>query len=178
MELEFNIIQKHYSISVRQKNENYQVKIGTQLLEMEVIHITPNCIMLTDEIGTQRIYIAATKQRTYVHINGHQYVIEHLVEKEKTSYREDDHLISADTGICAPMPGKILKILVQENQQVEPKQNLVIIEAMKMEHNIRAPKQGVVERINFKEGDLIDTGQEILEIDFLTENKKINKIGK
>lgn len=172
MEVEFTIAQKNYKLSVQQRNDHYQLEIGDQLVELKAVHITLNCLMLSDETGTQRIFVASTKEKTFVHLNGRQIVIDHPKEKEKTSYREDEHLLGADSGICAPMPGKILKILVQENHHVEPKQNLVIVEAMKMEHNIRAPKQGVVKRINFKEGDLIDTGQEILEIDFVTENEK------
>lgn len=171
MELEFSIAQKNYSVSVQKKNEHYQVKIGDQTIELKTLPVTTNCMMLTDENGTQRICIASTKDKTFIHLNGRQYVVDHPEQKEKTSYTEDAHLLGADSGICAPMPGKILKILVQENQLVEPKQNLVIVEAMKMEHNIRAPKHGIVKRVNFKEGDLIDSGQEILEIEFDSENK-------
>lgn len=171
MELEFNIDQKNYHISIQQKNHHYQMKIGDRLIALEALHVTPHCIMLFDEKVVHRIYLAATKEKTYIHLNGRQYTVEHLEEKEQTSIHGDTDLISEDSGICAPMPGKILKILVQQNQQVELKQNLVIVEAMKMEHNIRAPQRGIVKKINFKQGDLIDTGQQILELEFITENR-------
>ena len=169
MELEFSIAEKDYSLSIQKKNEHYQVKIGDEILDLMAEQVTPNCIMLTDENQTQLIYIASTKDKTYIHLNGRQYVVDHPIEKEKTSYGEDIHLLAADSGICAPMPGKILKILVAENQAVEQKQNLVIVEAMKMEHSVRAPRKGIVKKINFKEGALVDTGQEILELEFATE---------
>lgn len=172
MELGFSIAQKNYSLSIQKKNEHYQVKIGDQNIKLEAVAVTPNCIMVTDEHGTQRFYIASTTDKTYVHFNGCQYILDHPKQKEKTSFGSDDQLLGTDTGICAPMPGKILKILVQESQKVVPKQNLVIVEAMKMEHNIRAPRNGIVTKINFNEGDLVDTGQEILEIEYDFENNK------
>jgi biotin carboxyl carrier protein len=171
VELEFSIAQKNHSLTIQKKNEHYQVKIGDQNIELKAVTVTPNCVMLTDEQGTQRFCIASTTEKTYVHFKGRQYVIDHSKPKEKTSFGGDDQLLGIDKGICAPMPGKILKILVQENQKVAPKQNLVIVEAMKMEHNIRAPRNGTVKMINFKEGDLVDTGQEILEIEYDAENK-------
>ncbi len=171
MELELSIAQKNYSLSIQKKNEHYQVKIGKQMLDLMVVQVTSNCLMLKYGNQIQRINITSTKNRTYLHLNGQQYVVDHPIEKEKSSYAEDSHLLTADAGICAPMPGKILKILVEENKTVEAKQNLVIVEAMKMEHNIRAPRNGIIIKINFKEGDLVDTGQEILEIEFDTEIK-------
>ena len=172
MEIEFSILQKNYSLLIQKKNEHYQIKIDDDLVELQAEPVTPNCIMLTDENQTQRIFVASTKEKTYVHLNGRQFVVDHQEPTEKASYQSEEQLFGSEAGICAPMPGKILKILVDENQQIEAKQNLVIVEAMKMEHNIRSPRYGIVKKINFKEGDLVDSGQEILEIEFETENKK------
>ena len=171
MELEFTIAQKNHSLSIQKKNEHYQVKISDDIIELKAEQITPNCLMLTDQNRTHRIYIASTIDKTLIHINGRQYMVDHPIEKEKTPFGGDSQLLGADAGICAPMPGKILKILVKENQAVEAKQNLVIVEAMKMEHNIRATRNGIIKKINFKEGNLVDTGQEILEIEFDSESK-------
>ncbi len=173
MELEFCIAQKNYSLSVQKKNEHFQVKIGDQSVDVKVEQITPNSLLLTDENGTQRIYIASIKNKTFIHLNGRPIIVDHAEHKEKASFQTDDHLVGADHGIYAPMPGKILKIFVLENQDVVAKQNLVIVEAMKMEHSIRAPRKGTIKKINFKEGDLIDTGQEILEIETDAENNHI-----
>lgn len=170
MELEFSITQRNYPVSIQKKNEHYQVKIGDQLFELRAEHITSNCLLLKEANGHRRIYLANSGQKTFIHLDGRSIVVEHPETQEKTSYQSDDHLAGADHGVYAPMPGKILKIFVQENQAVTAKQNLVIVEAMKMEHSVRAPRKGIVKSVNFKEGDLVDTGQEILEIEFDAEN--------
>lgn len=170
MDLEFIIAQKNYSVSIQKKNEHYQVKIGDQLFELQAEQVTPNCLLLKEANGHHRIYLANSGDKTFVHLDGRSLVVAHPETKEKTSFQSEDQLAGADHGIYAPMPGKILKIFVAENQAVTAKQNLVIVEAMKMEHSVRAPRKGVVKKVNFKEGDLVDTGQEILEIEFDTEN--------
>ena len=66
--------------------------------------------------------------------------------------------------VTAPMPGKILRILVKEGESVKTGQGLLILEAMKMENEIPSPKDGVIKKILVKEGDTVDTGQPLIEI--------------
>ncbi|WP_297066117.1 pyruvate/oxaloacetate carboxyltransferase [Thermococcus sp.] len=67
--------------------------------------------------------------------------------------------------VTAPMPGKILRVLVSEGQEVKTGQGLVILEAMKMENEIPAPKDGVVKKIYIKEGDTVNTGDPLIELE-------------
>jgi 3-methylcrotonyl-CoA carboxylase alpha subunit len=69
---------------------------------------------------------------------------------------------SADNGFIAPMNGTVVAILVEPNQQVEQGQTLMIMEAMKMEHSLKAHAAGCVSEFYFKAGDLVDGGVELL----------------
>lgn len=62
------------------------------------------------------------------------------------------------TVVSAPMPGKILKVLVQPGAQVKNGQNIMVLEAMKMENEILSPSDGVVREVKVKEGDNVNTG--------------------
>ncbi|GAB6135073.1 pyruvate/oxaloacetate carboxyltransferase [Thermococcus prieurii] len=66
--------------------------------------------------------------------------------------------------VTAPMPGKILRVLVSEGQEVRTGQGLVVLEAMKMENEIPAPKDGIVKKIYVKEGDTVNTGDPLIEL--------------
>ncbi|ACS34255.1 pyruvate/oxaloacetate carboxyltransferase [Thermococcus gammatolerans] len=66
--------------------------------------------------------------------------------------------------VTAPMPGKILRVLVKEGQEVKAGQGLLVLEAMKMENEIPAPKDGVVKKIYVKEGDAVNTGDPLIEL--------------
>ncbi|HDH44474.1 MAG TPA: hypothetical protein ENG66_03670 [Thermococcus sp.] len=63
------------------------------------------------------------------------------------------------------MPGKILRILVNEGEKVKVGQELLVLEAMKMENEIPAPKDDVVIKILVNEGETVDTGQPLIKIE-------------
>ncbi|WP_456367383.1 biotin/lipoyl-containing protein [Thermococcus sp.] len=66
--------------------------------------------------------------------------------------------------VVAPMPGKVLRVLVREGERVKTGQGLLVLEAMKMENEIPAPKDGVIKKILVKKGDTVNTGDPLIEI--------------
>jgi 3-methylcrotonyl-CoA carboxylase alpha subunit len=72
--------------------------------------------------------------------------------------------------LVAPMPGRVISVLVERDASVEKGQALIVIEAMKMEHTIRAPMDGRVTAVFFAEGDLVEEGVELLTIDSAAEH--------
>lgn len=67
--------------------------------------------------------------------------------------------------ITAQMPGTIIDILVKEGEQIEKGQDLMILEAMKMENSIKASREGTVKKINVAENDSVDTGDQLAKIE-------------
>jgi 3-methylcrotonyl-CoA carboxylase alpha subunit len=67
--------------------------------------------------------------------------------------------------LAAPMPGKVLQVLVQTGAKVSKGTPLVILEAMKMEHTIAAPHDGRVAEIHFKAGEQVNEGVELLRLE-------------
>ncbi len=65
--------------------------------------------------------------------------------------------------ISAPMPGLILDILVEEGQEVNEEDQLLILEAMKMENIITSPRKGVIKKISVSKGDAVDKKQLLIE---------------
>ncbi len=67
--------------------------------------------------------------------------------------------------IYAPMPGKIVKIMVAVGDEVTEKQPMVIVEAMKMENQVNCRAKGKVKAVNFAPGDQVDTESPIIELE-------------
>jgi 3-methylcrotonyl-CoA carboxylase alpha subunit len=65
-------------------------------------------------------------------------------------------------GLTAPMNGTMVSVLVNTGDKVKKDQALMIMEAMKMEHVIKAPSDGVVTGLFYKNGDMVDGGSELL----------------
>jgi acetyl/propionyl-CoA carboxylase alpha subunit len=68
----------------------------------------------------------------------------------------------AEGGLVAPMPGRVVRVAVSAEQPVEAGDVLVVLEAMKMEQEVRAPHAGLVTRVLVAEGDQVDGGQPLV----------------
>jgi biotin carboxyl carrier protein len=64
--------------------------------------------------------------------------------------------------IKSQMPGKIVRILVKPGESVKKGQALLVMEAMKMENEIRSPQEGVIREVRVTEGQAVETGAELL----------------
>jgi biotin carboxyl carrier protein len=67
--------------------------------------------------------------------------------------------------IAAPMPGKVIRVLVQAGDRVESGQGLVVVEAMKMQNEIRSPKSGTVDKVFAVEGQTVNAGEPLIWVD-------------
>ena len=69
---------------------------------------------------------------------------------------------SHDKGAVSPMPGKLIKVNVKSGDSVKKGAALIVMEAMKMEHVIRAAADGVVDKVLYKEGEIVQAGGKVL----------------
>ena len=69
------------------------------------------------------------------------------------------------TQLKAPMPGLVLKISVQEGQEVSENESALILEAMKMENILKISQACVIKKIRVKEGEAVEKGQVLLELE-------------
>lgn len=77
-------------------------------------------------------------------------------------FRRSGSAAVAATGehrVLAPMPGRVLRVLVSPGEDVVPRQGLMVVEAMKMENEISSPKAGRVKEIGVREGQTVEAGR-------------------
>jgi biotin carboxyl carrier protein len=72
--------------------------------------------------------------------------------------RADNDDARSPRKLIAPMPGKIVRVLVKENSEVDAGQGLLVVEAMKMQNEIKSPKKGVVRKIIAAAGGSVSAG--------------------
>jgi biotin carboxyl carrier protein len=100
-------------------------------------------------------FAIADREHVYVSLDGHSFVFDKPGEDEK-SYGDS----AADANreeIRTPMPGSVVKVLVEPDQQVEEGDGLIIVEAMKMESTLFSSISGVVTEVNAKAGEQVDS---------------------
>ena len=102
-----------------------------------------------------------------VALNGHElnlwlYDVNHILKLRDRALALDAVADTVDN-LSAPMPGRITQVMVGEGTVVRSGALLMVLEAMKMEHNIIAPSNGKVEKLNFSVGDWVDENTMLLD---------------
>lgn len=108
-------------------------------------------LALTEQVG----------QDLWVSSKGWSYKIKNFGVNRPKSKKKS---LAGSGAISAPMPGQILKFLVKNNDKVTEGQSLFVVEAMKMEHTLKAPYAGLVSDLKFKAGDSVSGTDIILKI--------------
>jgi biotin carboxyl carrier protein len=92
-------------------------------------------------------------------VDGRNYHV-HLVDERRVRVGggQSDIQLQGRQKVSVPMPGKVIAVLVSEGDSVERGQGLVIVEAMKMENEVRSPIAGTVKEIKVKPGDAVEGG--------------------
>ncbi|MCT8166900.1 MULTISPECIES: acetyl/propionyl/methylcrotonyl-CoA carboxylase subunit alpha [unclassified Pseudomonas] len=113
-----------------------------------------------DQDGLRRRYLAVRRGNTlYLRWDDEMHAIEAF---DPISAAEASH--AHQGGLGAPMNGSIVRVLVEPGQVVEAGTALVVLEAMKMEHSIRAPHGGMVQALFCQEGDMVSEGTVLVEL--------------
>jgi len=166
----------------------YEVAHGGRVHNVEVHEIGPHTYDLTVDDGeTVRIDAFKTPRTVYsiligarqyegsvderedgtldVHVGTSAFDFTAIDERRRLLAGTGETAASGTQQISAQMPGKIVKVLVSEGELVEADQGLLIIEAMKMENEIKSPMAGIVSEISVREGDTVDTGAPMIVVD-------------
>ncbi|HUJ96269.1 MAG TPA: biotin/lipoyl-containing protein [Terriglobales bacterium] len=83
------------------------------------------------------------------------------VLRDPRSFRSRRQAADAEGGpkqLVAPMPGKVVRVLVNEHDAVEAGQGVVVVEAMKMQNEIKSPKQGTIQKLAVTQGAAVNAG--------------------
>ena len=126
-----------------------------------VIPLGDGRFQLVDGSRRRIAYAVADSARVWVFIEGRVYTVgEAAVTSAPRHSSHDD-----ETALSSPMPATVVDIRVQPGDRVTRGDVLVMLEAMKMELPVRAPRDGVVKSIAPRVGDLVQAGIPLLDLD-------------
>ena len=165
MELSLKINNKEKLIRIERDGAKYHAVIDDTELTAEWVRIGDNRYILN--IGDEHfpVYLAGNGSTRYLHINGENHQVEIATRTRKQGAHGVDATMGEDeNSIVAPMPGKIVKILVQKDDTISKGDNTVILEAMKMETHVTAPRDGSIAKIHVGVGDNVNLGETLIDL--------------
>lgn len=152
------------------KNKNYECELNGELLRINQKEFFVRSKVYSDNIFKIKIgeveklvFIASDEKNVYVFIDGDQYVFSLISEESK----ESNALLNGNKSfevIKPPMPGSVVKVLVEEGQKVQEGAPIVIVEAMKMEITLYSSISGKISKINVEPAEQVDPDRVLVEI--------------
>lgn len=143
-------------------SDHVEVRVGDETYRLEirrvgdsVAFVLPSGRTVTPMVGP------AVDSRQEVVLNGKSLYLSELGNGATASGNAG----STQKKVCSQMPGRVVKLLVKPGDDVEKGQGLVILEAMKMENEVKAGRDGRIGSLLVSEGDRVDSGADLVEFE-------------
>jgi len=165
MEFEFLLDGNPRKITVEKKNNIFIIREGDRILEADIRPLSENELMVRAEGRSHKLYIARDKGRKLIHVGGREYAVREPLRDTAGFFKGEEKTHEGSLRVKAPMPGKVIKLCVAEGDEVRKNQTLIIVEAMKMENEIKSSIEGVVKKIYAAAGELVDSEKPLIEVE-------------
>ena len=166
-----------YSVSVN--GETFEIEVDgdnvragdmtsrARILDLDGAATPLRMLTIGEEVHRVQLRPSESRGRYTLWIDGFRFEVEALDERTR-AIRELSAAAAKPTGpapLVAPMPGMIVRVNVKEGDAVQTGQGMVVMEAMKMENELRAAAAGTVKRVHVAPGTAVEKGALLLEME-------------
>ena len=167
MKLQAKIGEETSAVTVSEQSDRLFAEIDGREYELEIVQPEIGQISLRFENGRKveaRVSLDA-EGRSVVWINGRSIEIELIDPKKLRGSSTSGAETAGVADIKTAMPGKVVRLIAAVGDTVEKGDGVIVVEAMKMQNEIKAPKNGTITSIRVSEGDTVNAGQILLSIE-------------
>jgi biotin carboxyl carrier protein len=166
MKFDVQIAGKTRTVELLRDSDRWKISLDGAPIDADAVEISPNVfsILLNGESYEVRL-AAANDGKLTLQTRHHEFIAEVVDPRTWRGRRHGAVEAEGRQQIVAPMPGKVVRLLVKAGDKVETGQGLLVVEAMKMQNEVRSPKTGTVERLLAKEGQPVNAGEILAWID-------------
>ena len=172
MPLQFAIGERAYRVELQRDGNDHRVILDGRVHFVEAVRVnaTTWSLLIRAEDGTARSVEAVVVPRAGngtvdVHIDGHRIPVDLRIGLGRTARDAGSVHGTGPQRVTAPMPGKIVRVLVNPGDAVEARQGLVVVEAMKMENELRATRPGRVRDVFVTTGQSVEAGTALVVVE-------------
>ncbi|HEX8289000.1 MAG TPA: biotin/lipoyl-containing protein [Pyrinomonadaceae bacterium] len=155
MKLQAELNSEKHEIEIKRDGEKVFARIDDRNYELETAEVEPNVYLLKNNNKIYQIYVSPNG---IVNIGNNQLEINLTDAKRLRGSAATGANADGKAEIKTAMPGKLVRVLVKEGAEVKQGEGILIVEAMKMQNEMKSPKDGVVKEIRFAEGATVNAG--------------------
>lgn len=155
MILEAVVGERAFRVEVRRAGARHEVVVDGRRLDVEILASDEHFASLVVGLECHAVALERRPRGFAVTVDGHRTIVD--LGPPVPSGVAPRHG-SGESRLVAPMPGKVVRVLVPVGAPVVAGQGLVVMEAMKMENELLAPRPGTVKEVHVREGQAVETG--------------------
>jgi biotin carboxyl carrier protein len=149
---------KPHRLELKKTDAGWECRLDGRAIQVDAIMPRRDVLSLIIDGRSYEIKREQTATDLYLWVEGTPFVVElrdprSLRSRQKTAGNE-----KGPVKIAAPMPGRVVRVMITENHEVEAGQGLLVVEAMKMQNEIKSPKKGTVKKILVSPGTAVNPG--------------------
>ena len=151
---------KKHTVELEATPSGYRISLDGEAIDANAALVAPSTVSVL--LGGQAFEVhvcPALDEQIKLQSGPHEFTAEIRDPRAWQGRRHGTMEAEGRQQITAPMPGKVIRVLVNAGDEVEAGQGLVVVEAMKMQNEIRSPKKGKVERLQVREGQAVNAGE-------------------
>ncbi len=159
-----------HDISLQQIGNLWELKVGEQKYLADIAEISPDLYSISIagkvyEIKSEKLKSSKNYSSVFRLLLKNQDLKVELINANKQVSGSQTPILERSEHLYPPMPGRVIKIAVKIDDTVKPGDTLLILEAMKMQNEIKASIEGKVKSISVSEGSVVDPSISMIEID-------------
>lgn len=153
--------QQERQVEIVKRDGRLLFQLDGKGIAAEAIEVAPQTYSILLGSTAFEVRVEPKPEGLRLYTDGYEYLAE-IVDPRR--WRRDGGKTAQAEGrqeIVAPMPGKIVRVLVRTGEVVEAGQGLMVVEAMKMQNEIKSPKSGKIDRLLVREGQAVNSGENL-----------------
>jgi biotin carboxyl carrier protein len=148
---------KNYRLDLNRSDGRWSCRLDGRDVEVEAVLARPDVLSLRIGNAAYEVKSELVANDSYLWVGSTRFAVE-LRDPRSLRSRARAGDDQGPKKITAPMPGKVVRLLVNEGDEVEVGGGVAVVEAMKMQNEIKSPKKGIVRKILVSEGAAVNAG--------------------
>ena len=149
---------REYRLELEGEPGDWRCRVDGRGVRIDAVVVQPDVLSVLIDGKAYEIRRERVEASSRIWVGDQSYVAEVRDPRSLTSRK-----LRADHGkgarqLVAPMPGKVIRLLLSEKSPVEAGQGVVVVEAMKMQNEIKSPKKGIILKLTVSEGAAVNAG--------------------
>ncbi len=161
MKLQAELNNEKHEIEIKRKGEKVFARVDDREYNLEASEVEPNVYLLKNENKIYEVFVSPQTNQNeplQIKVKNQEFEINLIDPKRLRGTIGNSEQADGVAEIKTAMPGKLVRILVEAGAEIKQGEPVLVVEAMKMQNEMKSPKDGIVREIRFAEGTTVNAG--------------------